>query len=214
MSATSATLDLSAVPACALRILARRDDSEVLIVHGEGRAPDIAAGERLAWVEWLPSVEVAAAMSRFCSSRLVTVFPPDRDGWHAYAVQHLKVLVDNAKAELNVTYFAKPAEPRERQAWTRERIIRFVQLVKAGYTAKAIGADPMIRTSETNVYQRAREFGLSLASRPHGQIAIRLPADVLAFYESEAERARLTRDAMIARRLIEGARGPEPTATA
>ena len=206
------SFDQQAVPAGALRILARRNDSEVLILHGEGRAPELDAGERLALVEWVPSVEIAEAMSRFCSHRLHAVFPPDRNGWHPYAVQHLKVLVENAKSELNVTYFPKIVEPRERQAWTRERIIRFVQLATEGHQAKAIAADPMLRTSENNVYQRAHEFGISLARRPHGQVSVRLPSDVLAFYDVEAGRVRLTRDALIARRLIKGARGAEPTA--
>ncbi len=210
-------------PAGALRILARRGDAEILIVHGEDRQADLDAGERLARVTWLPSIEVAATVARFCCRQLSTTFPPDGAGWRPFALEHVDTLLALARTHLNVTYFAPEPKPErrgdgaarvERQAWTRDRLIRFVQLVTLGHTAKGIAADPQIRTTENNVYQRAHEFGLSLASRPHGQVILRLPADVLAFYDAAGVREGLSRDAMMARHLIAGARCAAPAALA
>ncbi len=61
----------------ALRILARRGDSQILILHGEDRP--IQEGERLAQILWLPSIGVAEEVSRFCSGQLIKAQMP-RDG--------------------------------------------------------------------------------------------------------------------------------------
>ena len=107
-------------PPGALRILARRGDSQILILDGVGRA--VGEGERLAWVEWFASSAIAEEVSRFCSYRLTTGhFPPDAQGWHSLPVEHLKTLISNAKTHLNIRLRQKAEAPRERQAWTGER---------------------------------------------------------------------------------------------
>ncbi|WP_246725462.1 hypothetical protein [Beijerinckia sp. L45] len=198
-----------------MRILARRDDSEVLIVHGDDRAADVEAGERLAWVEWLPSIDVAEAMSRHCSGKLLEArFHPDTEGWHKFSVEHLPTLIRLAKNNLNVTFFPPPIKtPPQHQAWTKERVARLGFLAGQGWTAKAIAEDPLIVSTEGAVYRAAHRFGISLAEVPPGQVPIRLPAGVAAYFQRAAAREQCTRDALI-RRLLIGLATPSEEAAA
>ena len=189
-------------PPSALRILARRGDSQVLIVHGEDRA--VGADERLAWIDWFPTAAVAQSFSHFCSDRLISCqLPPDKDGWHAFAVEHLSNLIANARTHLNVTYHPS-VEATPRQAWTPERDARLCFLGGQGFTAKAIAEDALVRSTEGAVFKRAQRLGIALSAVSSGQITIRrLPAHVLDAIRRGAERERLTREAYASKRLIE-----------
>ena len=141
-------------PPGALRILARRNDSQILILDGTDRP--LEDDERLACIEWFPSEAIAEAVSDFCLTRLKTShFPPDADGWHSFPVEHLANLVSNAKIELSITYHPKPEARRNRQAWTGERIALLGFLAGRGWAAKRIAEHPMIRSTEGNVYKQA-----------------------------------------------------------
>ena len=199
------SFDHLGVPAGALRILSRRSDSEVLILHGEGRAADVDAGEHLAWVERLPSIEIAAAMSRFFSWHLLRTFPPDAYGWHPFAVQHLKTLVSLARAGLNVTYFPAQPDPRERQAWTAERNAWLGYLIGQGWDAKRIAEDPLIRSTPGMVYRQAHKLGLSFTGAAANAGLLRLPATVRAAYDRATARQGLQCDALIRRVVIAAA---------
>ena len=108
-------------PAGAQRILARRSDTQILILDGTDRP--LKADERLDCIEWFPSEAIAEAVALFCSRRLKTShFLSDADGWHSLPVKHLGTLIANAKTELNVTYQPFQDARRDRQTWTSERI--------------------------------------------------------------------------------------------
>ena len=134
-------------PPGALRVLARRSDNQTMIVHGEERA--IGEGERLAWIGWFDSVEIAREMSRRCSDLLDAAnLRADEDGWHVFAVVHLPTLIQVARNHLNIPSFLPAAQkaPVERQAWTGKRIARLATMACEGYTAKMIAEDPGIRS--------------------------------------------------------------------
>ena len=201
---------LDRVPSGALRILARRNDSQILVLHGEERG--IGDDERLAWVEWFGSPAIAEEVSRFCSYRLATGhFPPDAQGWHPYPVEHLPTLIGNAKTHLNIglRQKARPTPSRKRQPWSREKDAMFCLFVGQGRSAQSIADDPYIQASVDMVYKQAQRLGLSLQNRPRGQVIIRLPAATLAAYEAAAVREGLTRDALIQRRLMKGPSDPD-----
>ncbi len=204
------TNELPEVPAGALRILARAGDTQVMILHGDER--HIGDGERLAVIEWFPSIAVAEAVSQECSRLLFAARMPSTNGWHTFPVEHIKKVVQLARNHLNVTYYPPAPEPRERHVWSREKIALFGLLVGQGRTAQAIADDPAIRCSIDMVYQQARRLGLSLQGRPHGQVLIRLPTTMLAAYEAAAARAGLTRDAFIQRKLMDGPSRPGDSA--
>ena len=191
-------------PAGALRILARRNDTQILILDGEDRA--IGDGERLACIEWFSTEVVAEAVAGFCSSRLkVSHFPPDADGWHSFPVDKIPILVSNAKAELNFTYHPRDETRRDRQTWTGERICLLGILIGQGWTAKRIAEHPLIRSTERNIWRQAHRFNASLSSAPQDQIVIRrLPARTRANLERAAAREQLTIDAVARRILIDG----------
>ncbi|MDR3488766.1 MAG: hypothetical protein P4M05_28165 [Bradyrhizobium sp.] len=187
----------------ALRILSRHDGAEILILHGEDRTP--AQGERIAFVEMFATIEIAKSVSHFCSARLMGIpqFAPDAEGWHPFPERSLKTLVADAKNHRNVTFFPpEPKPPPLHQAWTKERAARLGFLAGQGWTAKAIADDPLIHSTADAVYRAAHRFGISLADVPPGQISLRLPASVIAHFQSAAAREHVTRDHLIRRVLI------------
>ena len=196
----------------ALRVLSRRDDTEILILHGDGREAEV--GERLACVEWFDTIEIARAVSHFCSARLMSIpsFHPNAEGWHPFPAASLRTLVADAKNNLNVTFFAPVASPKpvaQHQAWTKKRIARLAFLAGQGFTAKSIAEDPLIRSTPHAVYRAAYRHEISLAEIPPGQIPLRLPASAIAYFERAAMRDQVTRDALIRRILIGIATAPE-----
>ena len=224
-------LDAAAVPAGALRILARAKDTEILILHGEERDADLAAGERLAWIDWFPSLAIAEAVAHFCRDLLIAAqMPPGREGWHRFDAVHVKTLVGQARNHLNVTYhppapvLATREEPWDREigqiasrrsrnpcqprVWTGERIARLGFLAGQGWSAKKIALDPLICSTANNVYRQAHRFGIALSDGPQGQICVRLPTGPLAVYDSGARRAQQSRDMFIRRFLIAKAADP------
>ena len=185
-----------------LRILARRNDSEVLILHGEER--EIRDGERLVWIEQLPSNAVAEAVSGECSRTLADCpsFAPGADGWHPFEVAHLPNLVIKAKTHLNVTYRLRQEPPRDRQAWTGKRIALVGFLAGQGWTAKRIAEHPLIRSTEGNIFKQAHKFEIPLPGSSQCQLVIRsLPVSVKAKLQGAVLRANLT-DEAFARSLL------------
>ena len=208
MQAEVAALHLDRVSPGAVRILARRGDTQVLIVHGEERAIDLAAGERLAWIDWYECEEDAQRISLRCSGYLCEASkPPDAYGWHTFSVAHLKTLVRAAQNLLNIRPIPAPdVAPAERQAWTAMRDAQLCVLIGRGWTAKAIAEHPLVRSTEAAVFKRAQRLGQSLAAVSSGQIVIRrLPANTLAAINRGAEQAQLTREAYASRLLIAAA---------
>ena len=202
-----ALLGLDRAPPSALRVLARHDDSQVLILHGDDRS--VGPGERLASIDWFESEAVSQAVSRFCSDALARFgFPPDREGWHPYRVEHLPALLNLAKTNKNVTYFppAPVAEQVHRQAWTDERKARLGFLAGRGYTAKAIAEDALVRSTEGAVFKQAQRLNVALSIVAPGQLTIRrLPASTVAAIDRGAQQAQLTREAFASRLLIAAA---------
>lgn len=195
-------------PPSALRILARRGDSQVLILHGDRRGPDLAAGERLAWIDWYHCEDAAKRISNRCSAYLCEAsLPPDVKGWHTFSVAHLKNLVRAAQNLLNIKPIPAPDRVLpERQAWTAERDAQLCFLAGRGYTAKAIADDPLVRSTESAVFKRAQRLGIALSAVGAGQLIIRrLPASTLAAIDRGAEQAQLVREAYAARLLIAAA---------
>ena len=189
----------------ALRILARRSDSQVLIVHGEGRDPDLAVGERLAWCDWYACNDAAMRISLRCSGYLCEAGkPPDVHGWHTFSVSHLKTLVRAAQNLLNIKPIPAPDQVLpEKQAWTAERDAQLCFEAGRGYTAKAIATNPLVRSTEAAVFKRAQRLGISLSTVAPGRLTIRrLPTTTIAAIDRGAQQAQLTREAFASRLLI------------
>ncbi len=171
-----------------------------MILAGEARG--IGAGERLAHISWYASEAIAAELSRRCSQFLHEArFTPSAEGWHDYGEAHLKALVEVARNHLNIPDRPSPP-PRERQAWTGERIARLGFLAGLGWTAKKIADDPLIRSTSNNVYRQAARFGIALSDGPQGQISVRLPIANMAVVDRAAATAGITRDAYVRRWMI------------
>jgi hypothetical protein len=84
---------------------------------------------------------------------------------------------------------------KHRTIWSAERVARLGFLVGQGFAAKRIAEDPLIASTPNNVHRQAQRFGL--AFRDAMAMALRLPPDAAARYDTAAEKRGLTREALI-----------------
>ncbi len=179
----------------ALRILARREGREILILTDAERP--IGPDETLAHISWYPSRAIVEALAGRCQAYLNEAGCLPVDGWYPFfGESHIVTLVRAARTRINVTEDAPP------RRWTHERVARLGFLAGLGWTAQKIADDPLIRTTANNVYRQAQRFGIALSDGPQGQICIRLPLQNMQVVDRAAREARLTCEAYTRRFMI------------